>query len=181
MRIYIIGTSGSGKSTLAKQLTQLLECPHFELDQYRFLPGWVKRPRDEFIKIVQEKISEENWIICGNEEPPLKEDLISASDKIIWLDYSFPLIFFRTFKRTMRRIFRKQPCCNGNYETFFQQFFTEKSIFWWIIKTYRSRRTEYTALEQDENTRHKLIHIHHPKEVSSLHLLLSNSGNGINP
>src|SRR3990167_10973492 len=108
MRIYIIGVSGSGKSTLAKQLAHRLDYPHIELDEYRFLPGWIKRSEDEFIRLVKEKTNIKNWITCGNEDSSLQDYLMTAADKIIWLDYSLLLILYRTFTRTLKRIILKQ-------------------------------------------------------------------------
>lgn len=41
-RISIVGTSGSGKTTLARQISQLLDIPHVELDALHWEPNWVE-------------------------------------------------------------------------------------------------------------------------------------------
>ena len=168
MRIYIIGTSGCGKSTLAKQLAIKLNYPHIELDYYRFLPNWQKRNQSEFINIIKEKINVVNWIVCGNETAELKYYLLNNTDKIIWLDYSFPLVFWRTTTRTLRRILSKECCCNGNSETLHQQFFSKHSIFYWIIKTFHQRRLEYQKLLLNPIFKIKILHINKAKAIYTL-------------
>ena len=167
MKIYIIGTSGCGKSTVAKQLAKKLAYPHIELDHYRFLAGWQKRNENDFINIVKEKTKTSAWIVCGNETGDLQYYLLNNADKIIWLDYSFPLVFWRVSKRTLRRIFFKEPCCNGNFETFQQQFFSKYSMFYWVIKTFHRRRREYQQLFNDPVFKTKIVHTNNPRTTKN--------------
>ncbi len=166
MKIYIIGTSGCGKSTLAKQLAKKLNYPHIELDQYRFLPNWQKRNENEFLNLIKEKTKVQDWITCGNATLNLQHALLNNADTIIWLDYPFFLIFWRICKRTFKRILLKEPCCNGNFETFRQQFFSRDSMFFWVTKTFRQRRREYQKLLFDPLFGAKMLHINNPKLVN---------------
>lgn len=93
--------------------------------------------------------------------------MIENADKIIWLDYSFPLVFWRITKRTLKRVFLKQSCCNGNFETFHQQFFSKDSMFYWVVKKFHARRKEHQRLLVDTDLAPKMLHLHSPADVKS--------------
>lgn len=125
-RILIVGTSGSGKTTLAKKLTQLLEIPAYDLDDYYWLPNWQPNP-DYLEQQLNQIISHSNWIISGNYSK-FKAILWEQADTIIWLDYSFGRCFFQGLRRSLQRILKKETCCNGNYETFRRTFLSTNSL-----------------------------------------------------
>lgn len=97
-----------------------------------------------------------------------REMLMQNADLLIWLDYPFFKIFWQTIKRTLRRLVRREPCCNGNYETFRRQFFSKYSIFWWVISTYKKRRRDYTALMQQPTCKHKWVVVRNAREREEL-------------
>lgn len=167
MRIYIVGTSGSGKSTLAQEIAELFDLKHIELDSLHFEANWVERPWDVFIQEVTREIQAPHWVVCGNYSH-VQDMLLQKVDLIIWLDYSFCKVFWQTTKRTLRRLILKEPCCNGNYETWRQQFFSKYSIFWWVISTYKKRRTKYIELMQRPAYQHKWIVVRNAKERERL-------------
>ena len=167
MKIYIVGTSGSGKSTLAQEIAEMFTLKHIELDALHFGPQWVERPWDVFIEDVKREIESPNWVVCGNYSP-VRDLLMQNANLLIWLDYSFTKIFWQTTKRTFRRLIRKEPCCNGNYESWRQQFFSKYSIFWWVISTYRKRRRRYIELMQDPDFKHKWIVVRNAKQRENL-------------
>jgi adenylate kinase family enzyme len=45
-RVVVVGTSGSGKTTLARQLAEVLEVPHIELDALHWEPKWTSTPAE---------------------------------------------------------------------------------------------------------------------------------------
>jgi adenylate kinase family enzyme len=155
-RIVIIGTSCSGKSTLAKKISKKLNIIHYELDQYYWKENWTTLSNDEFKNIVQNLISNETWVICGNYSN-VRNIIWNRSTDIIWLNYPFYIVFFRAIKRSFIRALKKEIVCNGNIETFRQSFFSKDSIILWVIKTYWKRKKEYLNLLA--NISNKKIHI----------------------
>ncbi len=145
MNFYISGTSGSGKSTLAKALAARFHLNHIELDAFCYDSNWVKRPDDDFVRTVFAEMEKGPWVICGNYKEILALAL-EKTDHLIWLDYSLPLIFWRVTQRTFRRLIKKEKCCGENYESWYQQFFTKKSIFIWVLKTYRKNKRRYESI-----------------------------------
>lgn len=166
MKFYIIGTSGSGKSTLAKILSQKTGAPHTELDTLHFLPGWIERPDEDFKADVLKILKEPHWILCGNYSC-IQEEIFKAADRIIWLDYPFYKTFWRVTKRTVWRLIMHKSCCNGNYESFWRQFFTKYSIFWWVITTYGRRKKDYLELSKDPSLKNKWITLRNESDVQA--------------
>ncbi len=148
-RIAIVGTSGSGKSTLAKQISEILQCDHIELDGYAWMPNWVKKDDKAFVEDVSLACSRTRWVACGNYS--ITQRVVwSQATHLVWLRLPFPVVFWRIFKRTMRLIFRKEPIAGGNFETFWRQFFTKYSIFLWIFKTHWSRVPIYSKIIEEK-------------------------------
>lgn len=144
-RIVVIGTSGAGKSTFARTLAARLDCPHIELDLLHWQSGWVERERPEFRTKVSQAIAAPRWVVDGNYIHA--RDLIwNRATTIIWLNYSFPIIFWRALSRTVRRIARRETILNGNRETIWRSFCCRYGIPWWVVRTYGVRRRQFTAL-----------------------------------
>ncbi len=104
-RILIIGLNGSGKSTLANKLGKLLNIEVFHLDKLYFKPGWKAVEKGEWLKIVQDIISKEKWIIDGT-YPSSLDKRIERSDTIIFLNFNKLLCLYGIFIRIFDR---KQP------------------------------------------------------------------------
>lgn len=144
-RIIVAGVSGSGKTHTARVISKLLNIPHFDLDNYYWESGWVGKDRQQFNEIVSDLTSNNTWVISGNfsnTEMPIFE----RCDHIIWLDYSIFRCLAQSFARSIRRIIKKEPCCNGNFESFRQLFFSKNSIILWVLTSYNKRRTFYNQL-----------------------------------
>jgi adenylate kinase family enzyme len=155
-KIVIAGATGSGKSTFAKDLSKKLNIFHVELDNLYWLPGWQPRPEQEIRALFSKTTSNEKWIVCGN-YPSLKEFTVDRADTIVWLDYSFLFCFWFTLKRSLRRIIKREKCCNGNQETFQRLIFSKNSILLWMITSYRGRNKRYAKMMQDPMYKDKIF------------------------
>lgn len=148
MRLAVIGVSCSGKSTLAKNAAEKLKTKYIEQDALFWRPGWQTVPEDEFRASMRKELESESWTTCGNHSAA-QEMIYKRATDIIWLNYSFPLVFARALRRTCLRVFLKQPCCNGNYEGFRHAFLSKDSILWWILKTYKMRVVQYKMAQNN--------------------------------
>jgi hypothetical protein len=54
---------------------------------------------------------------------------------VVWLVYGRWFTSFRLVRRTVLRIARLEPCCNGNFETW-RKTLSRESILVWHLKTY---------------------------------------------
>ncbi|NNC96341.1 MAG: AAA family ATPase [Chitinophagales bacterium] len=142
----VIGSSGSGKTTFAKRLAQVLSISHLELDTYHWSANWTEVSDEEFKKKVHGFLAaNDSWIIDGNYSQ-LRETIWPQADTIIWLNYPFILTFYRSLKRSIKRIILKEKLFGGNVETFKRTFFSKDSILLWVIKTHGQRRTGYPKI-----------------------------------
>ena len=141
-RFVVIGTSGSGKSTLAKDLANRLGIEWVELDAIRHGPDWVETPDKIFRHKVSVKLVADRWVVDGNYSI-LRDIVWPRATTLIWLDYPFPLVFWRIFWRSMKRGILRTKLWNNNRESLWRTFFTKESILLWVIKTHWRRRKTY--------------------------------------
>ena len=82
------------------------------------------------------------------------------ADTVVFLDYSFGLVWRRLWKRTVRRAFQQEELWNGNRETIRQSFFSQDSILLCMLQTYFKRRKQYPQLLQQPEYRHlDVVHL----------------------
>ena len=137
--ITIVGSTCSGKTTLAKHFSRFLKIPHIELDAIYWGPNWTAKPFPKFREIVEEITTRDSWIVEGN-YMSVQDIVLSKAELVIWLNYSFPVVFYRALSRTVRRMITQEEIFSGNKEKFFEQFFTKDSLLYWVIKTYKKKK-----------------------------------------
>jgi adenylate kinase family enzyme len=141
-RVVVVGTSGSGKSTLARKLAERLASPYVELDAIQWLPGWIEQEPTRFRAQVDEATSGPRWVVDGNYTHV--SDLVwNRASAILWLDFSFPLVFARAVRRTLSRVARREVIFGGNRETLGKAL-SRDGIPWWVIRSYRRRRRDFS-------------------------------------
>lgn len=175
-RVVVVGCSGAGKTTFARQLAQLLGAPHIELDALYWLPNWVHRPTDEFCALVAEAISQEQWVTDGNYRA-VRDLVQSRATAVIWLNYTFPTVFGRVLRRTLRRTLTHEELFTGNRESLHRAFLSRDSILWWVITTYKRRRRQYRALfDQPAAVSYARVELRRPSEARRLLAALAAPG-----
>lgn len=164
-RVSVVGTSCSGKTTFAKNLAQILNVEHIELDAINWLPDWVERPNAEFLDLVEKATADDSWVFDGN-YTRTRETVWRRATAIVWLNYSFPRTFYRALNRTTRRAFTGEAIWSGNRETFSKAFLSRDSILLWVLTTYHEKRRRYSKLLLEDKLGEKEIFIfRHPKQA----------------
>jgi adenylate kinase family enzyme len=165
--VIVIGTTSSGKSTLAKQLADKIGGEYIELDALYWEPNWKPAENDIFRARVETAVQSDVWVLAGNYH--VVRDLIwPNAHAVIWLDYSFPVIFWRLLTRTIHRWVTREELWNGNRETFWWhlKIWSDESLFHWLFKTYWRRKREYPILfALPENSHLKIIRFKNQKET----------------
>jgi adenylate kinase family enzyme len=166
-RISVVGTCGSGKTTVARALADRLGLIHVELDALSWGPKWTERPDDEFRAAVVAAASGDRWVIDGNYSKC--RDLVWArADSVVWLDYSFPRVFWRLLRRTFRRALRREELWHGNRESLRRSFLSCDSILLWAIKTHRRRQRNYPAILARPEYRHlRVVRLRSPRAATA--------------
>ncbi len=143
-RISVVGTSGS-KTTLAKQIGRTLSIPHVELDALFWGRNWTQASDDLFREKTVQALSDDAWVVDGNYRA-VRSLVWDRADTVIWLDYSLPVILRRLVRRTAGLIVTQAGLWNGNRERLSNAFFSRDSLIWYMLKTYRRRRRQFSAL-----------------------------------
>ena len=177
-RVIVVGTSGSGKTTFARSLASKIGAPHVEFDAYRHGPNWTETPNDIFRQNLLEALSEPVWVADGNYS--VARDVVwPRAAAIVWLDYPFPLTFWRLFWRTIGRAVRRTKLWNGNRENLWEHFFTRDSLLLWAIQTHWSRRRRYReTLQLPEYSHITVFHMRWPKTADALLNSIAQSAQG---
>jgi len=166
-RICVVGTTGSGKSTLAENISHCLHIPHFELDAFHWEPNWTEAPREVTRQRVEAFTRTEAWVTDGNYS--FCRDIIwSRTQALVWLDYPLALILWQLWRRTWRRVIKKELLWGTNYERLWPQFFSKDSLFLWALKTYwRHKKTTTTLLSTPEYAHLIVIHFKSRRETEA--------------
>ena len=144
-RIVIIGTSCAGKTTLAQRIAEILKVEHIELDALHWGPEWKPVELEEFRRSVAKAVDADKWVVDGN-YVQVRDLIWPRATTIIWLDYRFPVIYWRALSRTFRRVLTRETLWAGNRERLRTTLFSRESILWWVVRTYSSRRKKYPTL-----------------------------------
>ena len=72
----------------------------------------------------------------------------APADLVIWLDYPFPLVFWRLLIRTIRRLALQEELWNGNRERLWDhlRLWSKDSLFNWLFQSHWRHRREYPEL-----------------------------------
>lgn len=166
-RMVVIGTTSSGKSTLAQQISARLRLNFVELDALNWQANWTPAKLDDFRTSVVEATRPDGWVVAGNYH--VVRDLIwPRAQAVVWLDYSFPVVFWRLLTRTIRRGLSQEELWNGNREKFWWhlKLWSDESLFHWLFKTYWRRKHEIPQLLGLPEHKHlTLIHLRTPREA----------------
>ena len=144
-RIAVVGASGNGKTTLARALATRLGVPHVELDALHHGPNWSAPSAEEFRAIVLPHLERDGWVVDGDYSSKLGDSVLERAETVVWLDQPLPLILWRLWPRTYRRIRRGEELWNGNRESWRGAFWGRESLFVWTIRTYFKKRRTFPA------------------------------------
>ena len=147
-RVVIVGTSCAGKTTFARDLAARLNAAHIEQDALFWLPNWVERPPSDYLDLITQQASRDAWVCDGNYDSS-RDHLWSRATTVIWLDYPFPLIFWRSLKRTVKHAVFGGKVCGDNVDSL-RRLFSRNSILLWVMTSFPDRRRYYGGLF-DEN------------------------------
>ena len=167
-RIVVLGASGNGKTTVARALAARLGVPHVELDALHHGPNWSAPPAEEFRSRVAAALAGDGWVADGDYSSKLGDLVLERAETAVWLDQPLPLILWRLWRRTYRRVRRRESLWSGNLETWRGAFWGRESLFAWTIRTYfRNRRALPERFAR--HTHLEVVRLRSPRAVRRYH------------
>jgi adenylate kinase family enzyme len=169
-RMVVFGTTGSGKSRLAERLAERTGLRVIELDALFWGRDWQGVPDELFRHRVERETRDDGrdgggWIVVGN-YGQVRDLTWRPADTLIWLDLPFPIVFWRLFKRTLRRTLTQENLWGtGNRESFVRAFFSRHSILLWAIKTHRRNRERFAIECQFLGKEKRVVRLRTAREV----------------
>jgi adenylate kinase family enzyme len=97
-KVLVIGSSGAGKSVFAARLAERTGLPLIHLDAIYWRPGWVKTPKDEWVRTVDGLLARGRWVMDGNYAGTLDRRL-AACDTVVFLDLPRTVCLWHAVKR----------------------------------------------------------------------------------
>jgi len=116
-----------------------------ELDALYWGPDWSECPIEEFRESVRQRVGAERWVVDGN-YAKVRDIVLARATDAVWLNYPFPVVFWRSLLRTSKRVASGEELFGGNRETFGSAFLSRYSIPWWVIQTHHRRGRAYREL-----------------------------------
>ena len=168
-RLIVIGTTSSGKSTLAGRLADKLGCTFIELDALHWEPNWKEADDAVFRERVESAVRLDRWVSAGNYHQ-VRDLIWPRAQAAIWLDYSFPRVFWQLTRRTIRRVATREVLWGTNVERFWThlKLWSDESLYHWLFQTYWRRKREFPRLLAEPRHRHlSLIRFRSPREADA--------------
>jgi len=102
-KILVIGIPGSGKSTFANKLGKELNREVIHLDKLYRKTGWVVAyTKTEWVELVKNLVSKEQWIMDGNYTNTL-DIRLSAADTVVFLNFNKFICLYRVWLRCYKK------------------------------------------------------------------------------
>jgi len=113
-KVSVFGNAGGGKSALSRQLAEITGLPLYVLDLIQFRGGKYrpaekdggKIPDDEYLKIHQDILAQDRWIIDGYGSLPSVWERLAVADTLIYIDLPIYAHYWGVTKRFARGLFR---------------------------------------------------------------------------
>ena len=141
-RYWIVGPCGSGKSTVAAAVAARLGVAPTHIDDLFWQPGWQSVNDEQLAARVAAVADRDAWVIDGN-YARVRRRFFDRAEFVVWLDPPRAPTLWRLVRRCVQRAVRREPVCNGNYESLWNQFCTRDSLLLYAWRTHRSRRVLY--------------------------------------
>lgn len=138
-RVLFYGVTGSGKSSAAHAYAAASGLPEFSADDdIGWLPGWQQRSVEQQREIAADVAARDRWVL-DSAYGVWRDILVPRAELVVALDFPRWLSLSRLLRRSLRRVFTKEPVCNGNIETL-GRLFARDSIFYWHFNSFAKKK-----------------------------------------
>jgi len=104
-KVAVFGNAGGGKSTLARRLAETTGLPLYSVDKMQYRPGGAEVAHDEYLKVHQDVLNREQWIIDGFGCVPSAWERFGVADTLVYLDLPLHVHGLWVMKRLLKGTF----------------------------------------------------------------------------
>lgn len=164
-RVLTFGVCGSGKSMLAQQIADRIGVPYVSIDDICWDPGWVQASPEELDARVIPVLQRDAYAV---DSVYRRHNALALErvDVIVGLDYPRLVSLARLLRRTVRRVIRREPCCNGNIETLGRAL-SRDSIIAWHFRSFASKRERIREWEANPMVP-PVVRLKRPRDAEAL-------------
>jgi len=159
-RILIVGVSGAGKTTLAANISRLLQLRFLATDPLYWKENWQPVPVERVMRLVEEHISQDGWVLDGNFEEQ-RHALWARADTLIWLDYNLATVLYRLTLRNVGWFLRGTTVWSRNRMSFWQLISSLRHS----LRSHHRKKTIYEDFLRDLPGT-TVLRFHTPKETA---------------
>ena len=175
-RVHIIGGSGAGKSVPGAALAARLGVPLIELDDLFWEPGWREVGHAVLARRLAPQLDPPGWVVAGNYFATTEPRVWPRATHLVVLDLPYPLMLWRTLRRTLHRGLSGQPCCHGNVESIWRLFHRD-GVLRYLMRTWRKRHARYATLPYEPALAHtRVLHL---RSTAAVRALLADPANAL--
>ena len=160
-RIVVVGTSGSGKTTVARELAEILDIPHLEMDAVAHRDGWDSTPKEVFVHELHDFTNATEWVVDGNYSSRDTPEVVwPRADTFVWLDLPRSTVMRRVVGRTLKRVVTREKLWGEVVEPWTNLYSRDpyQNIMLWAWKTYDHNREKYEQTMTDGSWAHAEVH-----------------------
>jgi adenylate kinase family enzyme len=180
-RIHILGASGTGKTTLGRALAESLHCPHFDTDDYFWLPSdppyqHSRTPAEQRALMAPDLHENPGWVLTGS----IARDgpFIPLLDLVVFLWMPLEARLARLIARERARFGEAAPAPGGTMHETHQEFLAEAAAYETADASVRSRARHerwldalpcpLLRLEGDGSTADQVAQVRHSLETGPI-------------
>ncbi len=161
-RIAVFGNAGAGKSTLAKCLAAITRLPLYPLDLIQFKPGGGEVPPEEYLKVHEDLLRKDEWIIDGFGTVASAWERFSKADTLVYVDLPLITHHWWVTKRLIKGLFVKPEGWPENSPMWRSTINSYKVL--WLC--HRGLTPKYRQLVADMAASKRVHHLRSPAEMA---------------
>ncbi|HXF51054.1 MAG TPA: hypothetical protein VNM43_05175, partial [Dehalococcoidia bacterium] len=108
----------------------------------------------------------DGWVCDGN-YGVVRPLVLAQADTVVWLRLPFPLVYFRLWRRTVTRAWRRDLLWGTNRESWRQSFLSRDSILLWGITHWRAHVRGVSRDLRDVPHRARVYELRSRREVAA--------------
>jgi len=162
-KVAVFGNAGAGKSTLARRLAAITRLPLHPLDLIQFKPGGGEVPHEEYLKVHEDLLRKDEWIIDGFGSVASAWERFSKADTLVYIDLPLLTHHWWVTKRLIRGLLINPEGWPEN-SPIWSSTISSYKVLW---RCHHSLTPKYRQLVANAAASKQVHHIKSPSEIEA--------------